>query len=58
LPNRESFGNKDYDASGILDVDNSGTPTSGDYLFGPTTVVVDGDTILDLVYPTDFTAMP
>jgi hypothetical protein len=51
-------GGERYDASGILDVDNSGDPTSGDYLFGPKTIMVDGDTILELVYPTDFTVIP
>jgi hypothetical protein len=51
-------GGESYDASGIIDVDLSGDSTSGDYFFGPETVVVDGVTILELVYPTDFTLVP
>lgn len=51
-------GGESYDASGMIDADLSGDLTSGDYTFGPETVVVDGDTILNLVYPTDFTLAP
>lgn len=51
-------GGESYDAGGIIDVDVSGDSTGGDYLFGPETVVVDGITILELVYPTDFTLVP
>ncbi|UCF96950.1 MAG: hypothetical protein JSV89_17500 [Spirochaetaceae bacterium] len=51
-------GGESYDASGIIDADLSGALTSGDYFFGPETVVVDGDTTLELVYPTDFTFVP
>jgi len=51
-------GGECYDASGIIDVDLSGNSTSGDYSFRPETVVVDGDTLLELVYPTDFTLVP
>ena len=50
-------GGNSYDASGIIDVDLSGSMTSGDYSFADT-VIVDGDTILSLVYPTDFVVVP
>jgi hypothetical protein len=51
-------GGESYDASGIIDADLSGDLTSNDYSFGPETIVVDGDTTLELVYPTDFTLVP
>jgi hypothetical protein len=51
-------GGESYDAAGMIDVDLSGTSTSGDYSFGPDTVLVDGDTMLGLVYPTDFAIVP
>jgi hypothetical protein len=48
-------GGESYDVSGIIDVDDSGDLSLGDYIFGPDTVIVDGETTLELVYPTDFT---
>jgi len=51
-------GGESYDVAGLIDVDLDSSPTSGDYIFGLETVVVDGDTTLRLVYPTDFTLVP
>jgi hypothetical protein len=47
-------GGESYDVSGIIDVDDSGGLTSGDYLFLET-FTVGGDMTVELVYPTDFT---
>ena len=51
-------GGESYDVGGIIDVDDDDDITSGvDYLTSRT-VVVDGDMIVEFVYPTDFTLVP
>ena len=51
-------GGESYDVAGLIDVDLDSSPTSGDYIFGLETVVVNGDTVLELFYPADFTLVP
>jgi len=53
-------GGNSYDTGGIIDANEDDVYTSGqDYLVNPIrTIVVDGDMILELVYPTDFMLAP
>lgn len=52
-------GGESYDIGGIIDADGSADYTGGDYFIDPLkTVVVDGDMIVEVVYPTDFTQAP
>lgn len=51
-------GGESYEVFEFIDVDENDISTIGDYMTDPIkTVVVDGDTILDLVYPKDFTEL-
>jgi hypothetical protein len=53
-------GGESYDAIGLIDADLDGDITQGiDYVTDPVrTVVVNGDTTLELVYPTEFVVVP
>ena len=52
-------GGESYDASGLIDVDLNDLRSSGDYETDPLkSVIVEGDTVVDLVYPTDFIVVP
>jgi hypothetical protein len=52
-------GGESYDVAGFIDANDDGEYNSGDYgTAAIQTVVVDGDTIAELVYPTDFFEVP
>ncbi len=49
-------GGESYDLGGFIDVDGSDLPTNGDYIIDVVkTVVVDGNMVVEFVYPDDFT---
>lgn len=52
-------GSTSYDVGALIDVDSDDIPSSGDYMTDPLKrVKVDGDMVVDLVYPTDFVLIP
>jgi len=51
-------GGESYDVGGLIDVDRDGYPTSGDYVFGPVPVFVNGDTLLEIPFPMNFSPVP
>ncbi len=49
-----------YDLSVFIDLDDSGDPTDFDWILSemPKTITVDGDTVIDTVYPGEYEEIP